>query len=76
MRQKSVQKVYGYIRGCPNFEPCPLCYGCRAYDPKYVACENCRQAGEKYHLCNTAKHKSHLLDKMIQREVIIIKTEE
>ena len=76
MRQKTVQSVFGYLRNCPSFQACPLCYGCRAYDSKYTACEACRQAGEKYHLCNTAKHKNHLLDKMIQRECITIQTEE
>lgn len=26
---------------CPNFVECPIDYKCRAYDPKYVACNNC-----------------------------------
>jgi hypothetical protein len=64
--------VRGWQIDCKWYTPCPLCYGCRAYDPSYKRCEKCANE-TKQNICNTHKHRADLLAKMIQRETIIVK---
>ena len=68
-KQKTVQKVRGYLINCPNFEPCPLCYGCRSYDSSVLKCQGCAEYA-KWNICDTKKHQARLLALMIAREVI------
>ena len=67
---KSPQDVYGWQTQCPNFEQCPLCYGCRNYDKNVIKCEVHCGANTKTNVCNTAKHKEKLIAKFITKEVI------
>lgn len=60
------QKQYSSVRGnqiyCINYQGCPLCYGCRAYDSRDPECYNCKLAddkmGKKYNICNKELHES------------------
>ena len=70
-RQKTVQQVRGYLVNCPSFEPCPFCYGCRAYDSKYLMCAGCAE-NHKYNICNIMKHQAKVLAQIMRRETIII----
>lgn len=50
------------LKTCAWFEECPLCYRCRAYDPKYARCGRC-----EIPRCNTKRHTSDIILKMILR---------
>lgn len=60
------QKQYSSVRGnqihCINYQGCPLCYGCRAYDSRDPECLECKIAddkmGKKYNICNKDLHES------------------
>lgn len=69
-KAKQPNDARGARIGCPMFESCPLCYGCRAFDPKYEECRNCELDNKKQNVCNTERHKSDLLSRMITRPVI------
>lgn len=69
MKQKIPQDVLGYQIRCPNYIKCPLCYGCRNYNPSYLKCAKCNQ-NRKKNICDTNKHKENLIAKMITRETI------
>lgn len=49
---------------CPNFDPCPLCYGCRNYDSAVVRCEGCTE-NAKHDICNREFHSEHNLSLML-----------
>lgn len=70
MRQKIPQDVLGYQINCPDFCQCPICYGCRSYDPKYIKCLKCGR--KRKNICDTSKHREDLLAKMITRTTINI----
>lgn len=72
MKQKTPDDVRGRKINCPYFVKCPLCYGCRAYNPKFVKCQTCKLENAKMNICKTEKHQPHLLEKMIKKERIII----
>ena len=68
-KQKTPQSTAGYQAGCPDYNPCPLCYGCRSYDPSYYKCViTC--GGTKYNTCDTHKHNDKALSLMIRRSVV------
>lgn len=67
MKQKNPNDVRGVRIGCPLFEQCPLCYGCRAFDPQYEECVSCETENKKQNICNTTKHRSDLLARMITK---------
>lgn len=71
-KQKTPADVMGVQINCPNYEMCPLCYGCRAYNPSYVKCLNRCGQNEKFHTCDTKKHRADLLARMITREKIVV----
>ena len=60
------QKQYSSVRGnqikCINYQGCPLCYGCRAYDSRDPECRECKlvnkQKSKIYNICNTKLHES------------------
>lgn len=72
-KQKTASEVKGTQIDCPNYEMCPLCYGCRAYTPSHVKCLNQCGQNEKFNVCNTKKHRSDLLARMITKEQIVVK---
>ena len=67
---KRPQDVFGYKRQCPDFDQCPFCYGCRAYDPKYLKCQHCYEDDKKKNICNTKKHRPEAIAKMLTRQKI------
>ena len=70
MKSKRPEDVRGVRISCPNYEMCPLCYGCRAFNSKFVKCQTCKLENEKQNICNTEKHQSYLLDGFIKKEII------
>jgi hypothetical protein len=73
LKQKDPNDVRGVKINCPMFEKCPLCYGCRAFNPAYEECRTCEVDNKKKNVCNTDKHRSDLLARMITREVVVVK---
>lgn len=73
MKQKTRYDVWGVQNNCPDYQECPLCYGCRNYDSSYVKCQNCEEDRKK-NICNRELHRPDLLARMITREKIVIKT--
>ena len=61
---KSIDEVLGFQINCPDYEPCPLCYGCRSYNPEYYKCLECSK-NKKKNLCDTSKHRDGALAKML-----------
>jgi len=68
-RQKTRYDVWGVQHNCANYQECPLCYGCRAYDSSYVKCQHCAK-NKKKNICDKNKHTDKALSLMIQRPVI------
>ena len=69
MNNKTPSHVTGVKVQCVNYIKCPLCYGCRNYreiDPDCLRCTTNR----KRDICNTNKHKTELIAKMILRPKI------
>ena len=65
MKAKTLEAVKGFKTRCPDFSPCPLCYGCRNYDPSYYKCATiCK--GTKFDVCNKEKHTEKALGMMIR----------
>ncbi len=54
---------------CSDFEECPLCYKCRAYNSALYKCRNCDLYKEGM-LCKKDKHTVKVLEMMIRRERI------
>lgn len=67
---KTVHDVLGHKIKCPSFDQCPLCFGCRAFDPKYEDCKACEKHNKKKNICVTQRHKPDLVARMIRKEVI------
>ena len=63
---KKPSDVLGYQMDCPDFDQCPFCYGCRAYDEKYIKCRRCAQ-NKKKNTCNTQRHRPDAIAKMLTR---------
>lgn len=55
------EKANGAIFNCPEYIKCPVCYGCRNYNPSYRACREL--CGEKKDSCDTKRHQANLLGK-------------
>lgn len=71
IKYKTPDSVKGAKIRCPDFNPCPLCYGCRNYDPSYYKCiMTC--GGNKNDVCNTSKHNDRALKLMIRRPEIAV----
>ena len=70
MRGKTPQKVAGYRISCPDYDKCPLCYGCRNYDSgSYKCVTNC---SNRYDRCDTQKHIRRLIGKLLTRSTVTI----
>ena len=70
IKSKEPKNVLGYKINCPDYNPCPLCYGCRSFDPSYYKCINLCGENIKYNICKTSKHRANLLAKMIKKTTI------
>lgn len=65
-------RVKGYITDCLNYDPCPLCYGCRNYGV-LNKCENHCGDDLKTNAClNKKLHNETNFAKMIHRPQPII----
>lgn len=71
-RQKNVNDVRGAKIGCPNFSPCPLCFGCRSYSSANIECIECRDAGVKFNLCNKSLHTNERVALFITKNNITL----
>lgn len=64
------EEVWGYIHNCHNYDPCPLCYGCRNFGI-YLDCYDHCGDDKKKNVCNNKKlHNPKNFAKMINRPVI------
>lgn len=70
-RPKTKYETKGYKSGCVSYNPCPLCFGCRAHTSYLMACRKCEEDW-KYNICNREKHTDKNLSRMITRERIEI----
>lgn len=74
IKQKEPADVRGNIIRCINFQMCPLCYGCRAYDSRDPECKECKQAddirGKKFNLCNKDLHESWKINNIVTKTEI------
>lgn len=66
---KTIEGVEGFKKNCPNYEPCPLCYGCRAYDASYYECAQC--AKNKQNICDRKRHTDRALNKMYGKKEVL-----
>ncbi len=71
-KQKTRQDVKGWQMDCINYEACPLCYGCRAYNPSHMKCVSKCGENHKMNVCNTQRHRADLVAKMITKERIVV----
>ena len=70
--RKTWHDTTGFKSKCPSYNPCPLCYGCRAYGSLYMMCRKCEK-NPKRDICDREKHRESLLSRMIKREIIEVK---
>ena len=66
---KTHHDVWGFEHNCPNYQECPVCYGCRNYDSSFMKCRHCAEAMKK-NVCNRKLHRPDLIARLITREVI------
>ena len=71
-KQKTRHDVKGWQIDCVNYEMCPLCYGCRAYNQSHVKCVNKCGDDQRANICNTQRHRADLVAKMITKESIVL----
>lgn len=71
---KQPADVRGNKIGCINYQMCPLCYGCRAYDSRDIECSECQQAdaqrGRYFNVCNKELHEEWKVNKIITKNVV------
>lgn len=68
---KTEYDTWGKQHNCVNYTPCPLCYGCRAYDASWLKCRNCEQ-DKKQNICDVQRHTPKILSRMIRRSKIYV----
>jgi len=73
-KQKTIADVKGSLINCKDFNPCPMCYGCRNFTTNRVRCVNKCGVNEKFDTCNTNRHRPDLLARMITKERIVVKS--
>lgn len=56
----------GAQKNCPDFDPCPLCFGCRNYTEYRLKCQECYQDDKKQNLCNRTLHTEKALSLMLK----------
>lgn len=67
---KNVNSTVGAQKNCINFEPCPLCYGCRNYNSADIRCDECFE-DKKMNICRTDIHTISALNMMLKNKEII-----
>lgn len=71
MNIKQPNQVRGNKIRCVNYQMCPLCYGCRAYDSRDPECLGCKaldnKRGKNYNICNKDLHESWKINKIITK---------
>lgn len=71
---KQPSSVRGSKIACINFQMCPACYGCRAYDSRDEDCRICKaedaERGKRYNLCNKELHEEWKINKLITKTKI------
>lgn len=72
IKSKKPQDVIGYQIQCADYHMCPICYGCRSYDPSYYKCIKLCGNNLKNNVCNIKKHKDDLIVKMLTKTTINI----
>ena len=73
---KQPSSVRGNKIYCINYQQCPLCYGCRAYDSRDPECYECKleddNRGKNYNICNKELHEGWKINKIITKNKIIL----
>lgn len=69
---KQPNLVKGNKIQCINYQQCPICYGCRAYDSRDPECKVCWDEGidgskRNFNVCNKKNHETWKLNKMITK---------
>ena len=72
MKSKQPADVLGNQIKCPNFNQCPLCYGCRNFSTSDLNCLQCLK-NKKKNICDTKKHNNNLISNFITKNKINIK---
>ena len=67
---KTIHDVRGSRTKCVNYQPCPLCYGCRRYSSIDPECQECLKEDKKKNICNTNLHRDEVTAKMISKNNI------
>lgn len=71
MNIKQPSEVRGNKIRCINYQMCPLCYGCRAYDSRDPECLECKilddKRGKNYNICKKNLHESWKINKIITK---------
>lgn len=74
---KQPNQVRGNRIGCINFQMCPACYGCRAYDSRDPECLICEEEGKgskrNFNVCNKNIHESWKINKLITKNKVEFK---
>ena len=74
MNVKQPASVRGNKIACINYQMCPACYGCRAYDSRDEDCRVCKaedaKRGKRYNLCNKELHEEWKINKLITKTKI------
>ena len=74
MNVKQPASVRGNKIACINYQMCPACYGCRAYDSRDEDCRICKaedaKRGKRYNLCNKELHEGWKINKLITKTKI------
>lgn len=77
---KQPNQVRGNKIGCINYQMCPVCYGCRAYDNRDEDCVICFAEGKdgsnrNFNVCNTQLHESWKINNMVTRNKVHVENE-
>lgn len=67
---KTPRDTEGYQHDCPDYDPCPLCYGCRNAGLHSSRCNTLCAGNPKKNICNVELHTSKNIEKMVRRQKI------
>ena len=67
---KTPKDTAGYQGNCPDYDPCPLCYGCRNAGLYPFTCDALCSGNAKINICNRELHTSANIGRMVRRQVI------
>ena len=75
-KYKTPKDTSGYRENCLQYNPCPLCYGCRNYGCYPFTCDDLCGRNKKINICKTQLHTPQNIAKMVRRNKIIISQED